>query len=145
MPRGGELPPSPPPQCSPACISTKTQVFAIVRLYCSWSCFKPIMSMFCVVLSQGVEKSLSFVTEKFPNLEVISLSGNYCTDKKPAAINWIEGRGKSVVCEATIPSHIVKQVRSMQQISPTVPYVRSTPACACVCVHLAVKIISSQG
>ncbi len=64
-------------------------------------------------LFQGVEKSLSFVTEKFPNIEVISLSGNYCTDKKPAAINWIEGRGKSVVCEATIPSHIVKQVRSM--------------------------------
>ena len=23
-------------------------------------------------------------------------------DKKPAAVNWIEGRGKSVVCEAII-------------------------------------------
>lgn len=36
--------------------------------------------------------------------------GNYCSDKKPAAVNWIEGRGKSVVCEATIKEHIVKKV-----------------------------------
>lgn len=37
-------------------------------------------------------------------------TGNYCTDKKPAAVNWIEGRGKSVVCEATIKGEIVKKV-----------------------------------
>ncbi|KAG1813099.1 hypothetical protein EV424DRAFT_1417143 [Suillus variegatus] len=37
-------------------------------------------------------------------------SGNYCTDKKPAAINWIEGRGKSVVAEAVIPGKVVKSV-----------------------------------
>jgi hydroxymethylglutaryl-CoA reductase (NADPH) len=37
-------------------------------------------------------------------------TGNYCTDKKPAALNWIEGRGKSVVCEATIKGEIVKKV-----------------------------------
>lgn len=38
------------------------------------------------------------------------LTGNYCTDKKPAALNWIEGRGKSVVCEATVKGEIVKKV-----------------------------------
>lgn len=38
------------------------------------------------------------------------MSGNYCTDKKPSAINWIEGRGKSVVCEAIIKEDIVKKV-----------------------------------
>ncbi len=43
-------------------------------------------------------------------MNVISLSGNYCTDKKPAAINWIEGRGKSVVSEAIIPGSIIKTV-----------------------------------
>jgi hydroxymethylglutaryl-CoA reductase (NADPH) len=32
-----------------------------------------------------------------------------CTDKKPAAINWIEGRGKSVVVEAIIPKDVVRQ------------------------------------
>ena len=37
-------------------------------------------------------------------------SGNYCSDKKPAAVNWIEGRGKSVVCEAIIKDDVVKKV-----------------------------------
>lgn len=50
------------------------------------------------------------VRDVFPSLEILSLSGNYCTDKKPAAVNWIEGRGKSVVCEAIVPAHIVKNV-----------------------------------
>ena len=40
----------------------------------------------------------------------MSVSGNYCTDKKPAAINWIDGRGKSVVAEAIIPADVVKNV-----------------------------------
>lgn len=43
-------------------------------------------------------------------MEIISLSGNVCTDKKASAINWIEGRGKSVVCEATIPASVVQSV-----------------------------------
>ena len=43
-------------------------------------------------------------------MEVISLSGNLCTDKKPSAVNWIEGRGKSVVCEAVLPHDVVKGV-----------------------------------
>ena len=65
----------------------------------------------CALLSsQGVEKAIHFVQTQFPGMEVISLSGNFCTDKKPAAINWLGGRGKSVVCEATIPAQVVKQV-----------------------------------
>lgn len=40
----------------------------------------------------------------------LSLSGNFCTDKKPAAVNWIEGRGKSVVCEAIVPADVVTNV-----------------------------------
>lgn len=62
------------------------------------------------MISKGVEKALSIASEHFSEMRVISLSGNYCTDKKPAAINWIEGRGKSVVAEAVIPGHIVKTV-----------------------------------
>jgi hydroxymethylglutaryl-CoA reductase (NADPH) len=33
-----------------------------------------------------------------------------CTDKKPAAINWIQGRGKSVIVEATISEFVVQTV-----------------------------------
>lgn len=50
------------------------------------------------------------MAEHFPEMRVISLSGNYCTDKKPAAINWIEGRGKSVVAEGIVPGAIVKSI-----------------------------------
>ena len=37
-------------------------------------------------------------------------SGNFCADKKPTAVNWIEGRGKSVVCEAIITEAVVSKV-----------------------------------
>ncbi|KAF9572948.1 3-hydroxy-3-methylglutaryl-coenzyme A (HMG-CoA) reductase isozyme, partial [Lunasporangiospora selenospora] len=62
------------------------------------------------MISKGCERALEVLGEKFPNMAIISLSGNYCTDKKPAAINWIEGRGKSVVSEAVIPGKIVENV-----------------------------------
>ncbi|ORY07206.1 hypothetical protein K493DRAFT_310283 [Basidiobolus meristosporus CBS 931.73] len=62
------------------------------------------------MISKGVEKALVALREQFPEMLIISLSGNYCTDKKPAAINWIEGRGKSVVAESVIPGEVVKKV-----------------------------------
>ena len=37
----------------------------------------------------------------------LALSGNVCVDKKPAAINIVEGRGKSVVADIVIPKDIV--------------------------------------
>jgi len=33
-----------------------------------------------------------------------------CTDKKSVAINWIEGRGKSVVVETLISKEVVKSI-----------------------------------
>ncbi|KAM6944110.1 3-hydroxy-3-methylglutaryl-coenzyme A reductase-like [Lycodopsis pacificus] len=62
------------------------------------------------MISKGTEQALSTLQQHFPELQVIAVSGNYCTDKKPAAINWIEGRGKSAVCEATIPAKVVREV-----------------------------------
>ncbi|CAL9682328.1 unnamed protein product [Knipowitschia caucasica] len=62
------------------------------------------------MLSKGTEHALHRLKQQFPDLEVLSISGNYCTDKKPAALNWILGRGKSVVCEATIPEKVVREV-----------------------------------
>lgn len=40
---------------------------------------------------------------------MVSVSGNMCSDKKPAAINMIKGRGKTVVAEAVIPKDIVEK------------------------------------
>ncbi|KAI9323754.1 3-hydroxy-3-methylglutaryl coenzyme A reductase [Dichotomocladium elegans] len=62
------------------------------------------------MISKGCEKALLVIGEHFPDMQIISLSGNYCTDKKPAALNWIEGRGKSVVSEAVIPGPVVEKV-----------------------------------
>jgi hydroxymethylglutaryl-CoA reductase (NADPH) len=62
------------------------------------------------MISKGTELALNKLAEYHPSMEVIALSGNACTDKKPSAINWIQGRGKSVVAQAIIPSHVVKNV-----------------------------------
>ena len=64
------------------------------------------------MISKGVERALSVMQENcgFEDMETISVSGNFCTDKKPAAVNWIDGRGKAVVAEAIIPAHVVTNV-----------------------------------
>jgi hydroxymethylglutaryl-CoA reductase (NADPH) len=64
------------------------------------------------MISKGVEKALSVMATDcgFDDMSTITISGNYCTDKKPAAVNWIDGRGKSVVAEAIIPGDVVRNV-----------------------------------
>jgi len=62
------------------------------------------------MLSKGTELALSKFQEIFPDMKILSLSGNFCSDKKPSAVNWIEGRGKSIVCEAFIPETVVDKV-----------------------------------
>lgn len=60
------------------------------------------------MVSKGSLAVIETLRNFFPNLSLVALSGNVCTDKKAAAMNWIEGRGKSVVIEATIPNDIVR-------------------------------------
>lgn len=64
------------------------------------------------MISKGVEKALTVMSTEcgFDDMSTISVSGNFCTDKKPAAVNWIDGRGKSVVAEAIIPGEVVRSV-----------------------------------
>ncbi|XP_040580891.1 uncharacterized protein Hmgcr [Lepeophtheirus salmonis] len=62
------------------------------------------------MLSKATEFALNKLHFIFPEMQIISISGNMCTDKKPAAVNWIEGRGKSVVCEAIVPASIVETI-----------------------------------
>lgn len=54
------------------------------------------------MVSKGSEMALRYINKMFPDMHIISLSGNFCSDKKPAAINWIKGRGKRVVSECTV-------------------------------------------
>ncbi|KAL8257872.1 hypothetical protein R6Q59_029913 [Mikania micrantha] len=62
------------------------------------------------MVSKGVQNVLDFLHIDFPDMDVIGISGNFCSDKKPAAVNWIEGRGKSVVCESVITEEVVRKV-----------------------------------
>lgn len=62
------------------------------------------------MVSKGAENALKLLKNYFPDMEVISLSGNYCSDKKAAAINWVKGRGKRVVCETTITSDSLRTI-----------------------------------
>lgn len=50
------------------------------------------------------------ILKEHPELKYISVSGNYCIDKKTSAVNGILGRGKSVIAEITISRDILKNV-----------------------------------
>jgi len=60
------------------------------------------------MVSKGSLAVVDLLRDIFPSMTLVALSGNMCTDKKAAATNWIEGRGKSVVIEATISKSVVK-------------------------------------
>jgi len=62
------------------------------------------------MIGKGSNEVVIHLLEMFPGTELASLSGNMCTDKKPAAVNWLEGRGKSCAAEAIIPAETVKRV-----------------------------------
>ena len=62
------------------------------------------------MVSKGAEMALRVVQNAFPDMQVISLSGNFCSDKKPAAVNWIKGRGKRVVCESIVTADKLKSI-----------------------------------
>ena len=62
------------------------------------------------MIGKGVETAVMYILSNFPKSKLKSISGNVCVDKKASAMNWIEGRGKSVVCECVIKEEVVKKV-----------------------------------
>lgn len=64
-------------------------------------------SMGMNMVTIATEKILNLLLEE-TSAQIIALSGNVCVDKKPSAINLVEGRGKSVVADIIIPKKIVK-------------------------------------
>lgn len=62
------------------------------------------------MVSKGAEMALRHIHKHFPDMQIVSLSGNFCSDKKPAAINWIKGRGKRVVCECIVPAEKLRTI-----------------------------------
>ena len=62
------------------------------------------------MVGKGVDAIVRHLLARFPHAELLSLSGNYCVDKKASALNWIEGRGAHVVAEAVVPADVVNGV-----------------------------------
>ena len=58
----------------------------------------------------GVANACRHMQEQFEGAKWIATSGNMCTDKKPAALNMIEGRGKTVIAEAVLSAGVIKDV-----------------------------------
>ena len=55
------------------------------------------------MVTKAADAVLPWILAQFPALRYVSISGNYCTDKKVSAVNGILGRGRHVIAELTIP------------------------------------------
>ncbi|MBC7100346.1 hydroxymethylglutaryl-CoA reductase (NADPH) [Methanothermobacter tenebrarum] len=66
-------------------------------------------SMGMNMVTIATEEAMKLLTKE-TGAHLIALSGNACVDKKPAALNLIEGRGKSLTAEVKIPAKIVERI-----------------------------------
>jgi len=62
------------------------------------------------MVGKGVNVVMEELLKVHSSATLVSLSSNMCTDKKPSAMNWVKGRGKSVVCEVVLSKEIVRNV-----------------------------------
>jgi hydroxymethylglutaryl-CoA reductase (NADPH) len=53
------------------------------------------------------DRVVNDLIEPATGVACVALSGNYCVDKKPAAINWQEGRGKRIYAEVLLDAPIL--------------------------------------
>lgn len=60
--------------------------------------------------SKAAEVLQNWLLKQYPELEYISISGNYCVDKKNSAVNGILGRGKYVIAESLISGKTCKEL-----------------------------------
>jgi hydroxymethylglutaryl-CoA reductase (NADPH) len=57
----------------------------------------------------AAEAIQQWLLAKYSQLKYVSISGNYCVDKKNSAVNGILGRGKYVIAEVVIPRKVCKE------------------------------------
>ena len=58
----------------------------------------------------ATERACEYIEREFGEARCLALSGNMCVDKKPAHLNVLCGRGKTVVAEALIKEEVIKRV-----------------------------------
>lgn len=58
----------------------------------------------------AADRLLEWILIRFKNLKYVSISGNYCADKKTSAVNGILGRGRYVIAESFISADLCKKL-----------------------------------
>lgn len=53
--------------------------------------------------TKAADSVIEWILNKHQNLKYVSISGNFCTDKKVSSVNSILGRGKYMIAEIQIP------------------------------------------
>lgn len=61
------------------------------------------------MVTNAADRLFPWVLDQYPQLKYVSISANYCSDKKATAVNGILGRGKYVVTEVTIPRELCQR------------------------------------
>lgn len=61
------------------------------------------------MVTLAADRMMSWILEKFPMLRYVTISGNFCSDKKVSAVNGILGRGKNVIAEVTISRELCQR------------------------------------
>lgn len=65
------------------------------------------------MVTKAADHILEWCMHQYKDLKHISVSGNYCVDKKVSAVNGILGRGKSVIADCVIPrQHCVEVLKT---------------------------------
>lgn len=82
------------------------------------------------MVTNAADQLIPWILNEYADLEYVSISANYCTDKKVSAVNGILGRGKYVVCEVTLPRKLCQR------------YLKTTPD-AIVDLHIKKDLIGS--
>lgn len=59
--------------------------------------------------TKAAEVLQNWLLTQYPELSYVSISGNYCTDKKVSAVNGILGRGKYVIADVLLPRQLCLQ------------------------------------
>ncbi len=57
----------------------------------------------------AVDRATKYIMNNFPKARLVALSGNMCVDKKANAVNFLLGRGKTVVSEVVIPREVLSK------------------------------------
>ena len=82
------------------------------------------------MVTKAAQAVIEHLLATYPQLKYVSISGNYCTDKKVSAVNGILGRGKHMIADMHVSHELCQKI------------LRTTPE-ALVDLHLKKNLIGS--